>query len=400
MASRARQLSKLLSSDLLTVDVNNSRIGVNSTSPEETLDVRDSLTVGNDILSVGITSVGIGTDNSNAKLRVQGNADNLTGQFRQGANTVIERTIIAQSTNGMNFGAFVDDSHVRHLVTGQNDVLTTDNNFVSLHTNSGTERMRITSGGSVGIGTTNPAGKLHIQNADSGGSVGASADELVIENSDYAGITLLSNTQGLINFADSADVNVGNITYDHASNFMNFKVNDVERLRIHSDGHGEFYSGAITRVVVADDATPSGTSQSYTSIPSWATKITVIFDRISTNGAAEILVQLGTSGGVISSNYESSSQNEAGTTTETSTEGFVIFHSNASHTLKGSMVIEKVGTSSKWVENHLVSLATGPTRKGNGVLTTYSGTIDRVTITTEGGSNTFDGGTFTVYAEA
>ena len=64
------------------------------------------------------------------------------------------------------------------------------------------------------------------------------------------------------------------------------------------------------------------------------------------------------------------------------------------------MVIEKVGTSSKWVENHLVSLATGPTRKGNGVLTTYSGTIDRVTITTEGGSNTFDGGTFTVYAEA
>ena len=48
MASRARQLSKLLSSDLLTVDVNNNRIGVNSTSPEETLDVRDSLTVGFD----------------------------------------------------------------------------------------------------------------------------------------------------------------------------------------------------------------------------------------------------------------------------------------------------------------------------------------------------------------
>ena len=39
MASRARQLSKLLSSDLLTVDVNNSRIGVNSTAPEEVLDV-------------------------------------------------------------------------------------------------------------------------------------------------------------------------------------------------------------------------------------------------------------------------------------------------------------------------------------------------------------------------
>ena len=39
MASRARQLSKLLSSDLLTVDVNNNRIGVNSTAPATTLDV-------------------------------------------------------------------------------------------------------------------------------------------------------------------------------------------------------------------------------------------------------------------------------------------------------------------------------------------------------------------------
>ena len=170
----------------------------------------------------------------------------------------------------------------------------------------------------------------------------------------------------------------------------------------HPGMNGNIYvvGGAITRVLVADDDTPSGTSQTYTSIPSWATKITVIFDRISTTGGSEILVQLGTSGGVMTSNYESSSQNEAGTTTETSTGGFVIFHSSAGHTLKGSMVIEKVGTASKWIENHLVSLATGPTRKGNGVLTTYSGTIDRVMITTEGGSNTFDGGTFTVYAEA
>ena len=46
MASRARQLSKLLSSDLLTVDVNNSRIGVNSTAPEEVLDVVGQQRVG------------------------------------------------------------------------------------------------------------------------------------------------------------------------------------------------------------------------------------------------------------------------------------------------------------------------------------------------------------------
>ena len=59
MASRARQLSKLLSSDLLTVDVNNSRIGVNSTSPavlldvEGNTDVADTLRLQSERCSVG-----------------------------------------------------------------------------------------------------------------------------------------------------------------------------------------------------------------------------------------------------------------------------------------------------------------------------------------------------------
>ena len=118
------------------------------------------------------------------------------------------------------------------------------NDTVTVET-AGTERVRVTSDGNIGIGTAQPLGKLHIQNADSGGSVGVSADELVIENSDYAGITLLSNTQGLINFADSSDVNVGNITYDHASNFMNFKVNDGERLRITSAGNVNIIDGNL-----------------------------------------------------------------------------------------------------------------------------------------------------------
>ena len=99
----------------------------------------------------------------------------------------------------------------------------------------------------VGIGETSPLAKLHVKSGDSGASsVGASADEFVIEGSANAGMTILSGTtgQGLINFADSGDVNVGNITYDHNSNFMSVKTNDSERIRLTHEGYMRF--GQIT----------------------------------------------------------------------------------------------------------------------------------------------------------
>ena len=117
-------------------------------------------------------------------------------------------------------------------------------------------------------------------------------------------------------------------------------------------------------------------------------------------GGSEFMVRLGTSGGTITSNYQSSSQSGSAGTTETSTAGFVMFNNSSSHTHTGIMTIEKLGTSSKWISEHHVSIATGAIRAGNGVLTSYSGTIDRVVLTTEGGSNSFDNGTITIYAEA
>jgi len=69
---------------------------------------------------------------------------------------------------------------------------------------------------------------LHIKTGDSGASsVQASYDELVIEGSADAGISVLSgasNTGG-IRFGDSGNSNAGGITYLHTDNTMNFVVN-------------------------------------------------------------------------------------------------------------------------------------------------------------------------------
>ena len=112
-------------------------------------------------------------------------------------------------------------------------------NVLTLGTNS-VEGVRIASNGRVGINETAPLGQLHVRTADSGASsVGASADELVIEGSGHAGMTILSGTdqQGIINFADPADVNIGQILYDHSDNSMRVRTNDAERLRITSEGY-------------------------------------------------------------------------------------------------------------------------------------------------------------------
>jgi hypothetical protein len=69
----------------------------------------------------------------------------------------------------------------------------------------------------------------------------ATADNLTIADSGHCGITLRSGTSsvGTIFFSKATsgtDEYIGNIQYDHSSNFLKWTVNGSERLRIHSDG--------------------------------------------------------------------------------------------------------------------------------------------------------------------
>ena len=94
----------------------------------------------------------------------------------------------------------------------------------------------------VGIGTTTPASKLHIQ----GGAIApptpyASANDLVISARYGAtGMSIISqDTQaGWITFGDQDDSNVGGIKYDHSTNAMTFSTSNVfDRMVLDSDGN-------------------------------------------------------------------------------------------------------------------------------------------------------------------
>jgi len=139
--------------------------------------------------------------------------------------------------------------------------------------------LTILAGGNVGIGTDSPSQKLHI--ADSGNAV------VLIE---------AGNTSGsYVNFADTDDTNVGQIQYDHSSNFMAFRTNNSERMRI--DLLGNLFVGSTFYAGNSASATGSGLSDGYL----WSTRqanTAAIFNRLSTDGD---IVQLRKDGGTVGS---------------------------------------------------------------------------------------------------
>ena len=100
----------------------------------------------------------------------------------------------------------------------------------------GTDTMHVVNG-KVGITSVPDLGAgLHIKTSDTGGSVNANGDELVIEGNGNAGLSILTgNTNtGSIFFADADDSNVGGILYDHSTDTatMTFRAGDTVRMAL------------------------------------------------------------------------------------------------------------------------------------------------------------------------
>lgn len=156
--------------------------------------------------------------------------------------------------------------------------------------------------------------------------------------------------------------------------------------------------GAIT--LAAAQATTSGTSVDFTGIPSWAKRITVMFNEVSISGASHLLIRLGTSGGFESSGYESQTAvvNTASNTAN-STAGFIIYGNLAAKELSGIMTISNLsgniwtasGTFSSLGGTNSVSISGGKKQT--------SSVLDRIQILASNGTDTFDLGSINIMYE-
>ncbi len=143
----------------------------------------------------------------------------------------------------------------------------------------------------------------------------------------------------------------------------------------------------------------SGTAIDFTGIPSWVRRVTVMFNGVSLNGTSSILVQLGTSSGVATTGYTSTSVGTNGTAggSLNSTAGFVLRMTLATITLSGHVVATNV-SGNLWVSSHTAKLDTTSSTFGGGDVT-LAGVLDRVRITTVSGTDLFDAGSINILYE-
>ena len=149
-------------------------------------------------------------------------------------------------------------------------------------------------------------------------------------------------------------------------------------------------------------ASTSGTSVDFTSIPTWVKRITVMFNGVSTNGTSNLQCQIGTSGGIQTTSYISSATTVGTSTTNSTafTAGFGLCGNVAATiTLQGAFRIQLLDSATGiWTTDGTLARSDAVNYMIAGVKT-LSGTLDRVRITTAGGTDTFDAGSVNILYE-
>jgi hypothetical protein len=147
-------------------------------------------------------------------------------------------------------------------------------------------------------------------------------------------------------------------------------------------------------------ASTSGTSISFSSIPSWVKRITMMLDGVSTNGTSQKLIRVGT-GTVVTTGYKCASSFLAVGSMGTSafTNGFNFYNLvTAADIVNGSVVFTKL-TGNTWTVMGFVG------QSGDNLSSYTTGSIvlasalDIISLTTANGTDTFDAGSVNIMWE-
>jgi hypothetical protein len=148
-------------------------------------------------------------------------------------------------------------------------------------------------------------------------------------------------------------------------------------------------------------ASTSGTAIDFTGIPSWVKRITVMMSAVSTSGASEYLIQIGTSGGIQNTGYAGASGYIGPSVSVVNlSSGFMIRSDDSGEVHHGISTLCLLDPSNgtycfSSIDGHsnetYLALAGGSK--------TLSGTLDRVRLTTVNGTDTFDAGKVNIMYE-
>jgi hypothetical protein len=158
---------------------------------------------------------------------------------------------------------------------------------------------------------------------------------------------------------------------------------------------GDVPASGITLGTAA--TTTGGTSIDFTGIPATAKMISVSLSGVSTSGTSRVMLQLGDSGGIEATGYLGCCSRAGGggdLTAFNGTAGASLCDSLSAASVRHGVFILFLmdSTNNTWAITGVVGYSNTTSAMHFGYVKSTSATLDRVRVTTEGGTDTFDAG--------
>jgi hypothetical protein len=158
--------------------------------------------------------------------------------------------------------------------------------------------------------------------------------------------------------------------------------------------------GSPTIVAGTSVASTSGTSIDFTGIPSWVRRITVMFSGVSISGASQFVIQLGTSGGVVSTGYAGVGTRFAGAALASGNYTAGCYFANVTATTYSGSIIFSNTSSNLWTWSGQLGTPSATEMGANTAGGVNLGALlTRLRITTANGTDTYTAGTINILYE-